>query len=456
MADIFISFKTDDTPRVQAIYDGFRARGLTVFWSNHIPAGAPNYQAIIKNELLAAPVVVVVWTNGSVHSGPVVQECSQAERANKLFQILLDDIEPIDMPMEVKYKAQKTMLLGWTGNKNHPEWIKLNSAIDDRLGRKPGVTPAPAAPSASASQGSGLLDKAKAFVGGRAAAAPVAKETPAIARPSWATGTGKDKFGLWAEFALGGARQRMRWIEPRAFTMGSPKGEAGRFDDEGPQHEVTLRQGFWLFDTPVTQALWTAAMGTNPSFFKDPKRPVEQVSWDDAQQFLRKVNSSVPGLGLRLPTEAQWEYACRAGTTDATYAGPMQILGDNNAPVLDEIAWYGGNSGAGFELGNGIDSSSWPGKQYNHTRAGTRPVGLKRPNDWGLYDMLGNVWEWCADGKRAYTAQPVFDPAGPHESASRALRGGSWGYLAGYARAASRLGRDRGYWYDYFGFRCCA
>ena len=138
MADIFISFKTDDTPRVQAVYDGFRARGLTVFWSNGIPIGAPNYQAIIKDEILKAPVVVVVWTNCSVHSGPVVQECAQAERANKLFQIFLDDIEPIDMPMEVKYKAQKTMLLGWTGNPSHSEWIKLNSAIDARLGRKPG------------------------------------------------------------------------------------------------------------------------------------------------------------------------------------------------------------------------------------------------------------------------------------------------------------------------------
>jgi hypothetical protein len=141
MADIFISFKTDDTPRVQAIHDGFRARELTVFWSNEIPKGAPNYQAIIKDELLKASVVVVVWTHGSVHSGPVVQECSQAEKANKLFQILLEDIKPIDMPMEVKFKSQKTMLLGWTRDKRHSEWTKLNDAIDIRLGRRPGAIP---------------------------------------------------------------------------------------------------------------------------------------------------------------------------------------------------------------------------------------------------------------------------------------------------------------------------
>jgi hypothetical protein len=136
MTDIFISFKTDDTARVQPIFDGFLSRGLTVFWSNDIPKGAPNYQAILKDEILKAPVVVVVWTKASVHSGPVVQECSQAERANKLFQVLLDDIEPIDMPMEVRYKSQKTMLLDWTGDQRDPEWVKLNAAIDARLGRR--------------------------------------------------------------------------------------------------------------------------------------------------------------------------------------------------------------------------------------------------------------------------------------------------------------------------------
>jgi formylglycine-generating enzyme required for sulfatase activity len=131
----------------------------------------------------------------------------------------------IDMPMEGKYKAQKTMLLGWTGNTSHSEWIKLNSAIDARLGRKPAPTPAPAA------------------------------------RPAWASDAGSDKYGHWAEFALGGVRQRMRWIKPGTFQMGSPKGEDGRFPDEGPRHEVRLTKGFWLGDTPVTQSLWSAAMG---------------------------------------------------------------------------------------------------------------------------------------------------------------------------------------------------
>jgi formylglycine-generating enzyme required for sulfatase activity len=147
--------------------------------------------------------------------------------------------------------------------------------------------------------------------------------------------------------------------------MGSPAGEAGRWDDrEGPQHEVHIRRGLWLAETPVTQALWVAVMGTNPSRFVSPDRPVEQVSWDDCQGFIEKLNGLVPGLDARLPTEAEWEYACRADTTTATWMGDLDIRGDNDAPLLDGIAWYGGNSGQGFELADGHDSTKWPSKQY--------------------------------------------------------------------------------------------
>ena len=195
------------------------------------------------------------------------------------------------------------------------------------------------------------------------------------------------RFGIYADLTIatehGRARQRPRWISPGTFLMGSPEDESGRGEDEGPRHEVTISQGFWLFDTPCTQALWQAVIGDNPSYFQSPDRPVEQVSWEDVKGFLERINTLVPGLDLMLPTEAQWEYACRAGTETAIYTGTIEILGDRNAPALDPIAWYGGNSGVDFDLGNGYNSSGWPEKQYPHTLAGTRPVAGEQPNAVG-------------------------------------------------------------------------
>ncbi len=255
----------------------------------------------------------------------------------------------------------------------------------------------------------------------------------------WAVEWGEDPHGVFMGFAVGSVVQRLRWVPPGTFLMGSPEHEAGRHDDEGPQHRVTLTEGLWLADTPVTQALWEAVTGENPSRFASPERPVEQVSWDDCQQFIARLNALVPGLDARLPTEAEWEYACRAGTETATWAGDLEILGQNDAPVLDAIAWYGGNSGHGFELADGYDSSGWPEKQYDHTRAGTRPVKGKQPNPLGLYDMLGNVYECCEDRWGAYHGAPATDPTGPSSGSYRVIRGGSWLSYARLVRAAIRF-----------------
>jgi formylglycine-generating enzyme required for sulfatase activity len=278
-------------------------------------------------------------------------------------------------------------------------------------------------------------------------------------RPDWAVSFGRDKYGMWADFEIPITEktvvQRMRWVPPGRFLMGPPETEPGRYDDEGPQHEVVISHGYWLFDTPCTQVLWEAVMGKNPSRFQDPQRPVEQVSFEDVQGFLTKVNELVDGVGLNLPTESQWEYACRAGTTTPTYAGDVEIVGANNAPGLDAIAWYGGNSGHEFDLAEGFDSSDWPEKQYLHTRAGTRKVGQKRPNAWGLYDMLGNVWEWCLDGRRDYTKDRQTDPVGSMGAgAVRVIRGGGWGYDARYVRAAIRYAIQPDDRFNGLGFRC--
>ena len=270
--------------------------------------------------------------------------------------------------------------------------------------------------------------------------------------PAWASAWGEDRFGPWVQFRVGDARQKMRWILPGRFTMGSPETESGRDEDEGPQHEVQISEGFWIFDTPCTQQLWQAVMGDNPSRFQSPDRPVEQVSWEECQLFVSRMSERVPDLLLSLPTEAQWEYACRAGTETATYAGDLQILGLNHAPVLDGIAWYGGNCGVEFDLSAGYEIR-WDEKQYEFATGGTRSVAKKRPNAWGLYDMLGNVWEWCLDVKRPYTDESVRDPVGP-TSAVRVIRGGSWYGPAQFVRAAFRFALDPSI-RDYdLGFRC--
>jgi formylglycine-generating enzyme required for sulfatase activity len=273
---------------------------------------------------------------------------------------------------------------------------------------------------------------------------PLARGIP----PSWASGWGQDDYAPWAAIAVGEVAQRLRWIPPGWFLMGSPEDEAGRYDDEGPQHEVTIESGFWMFATPCTQALWEAVMGSNPSRFQSPNRPVERVSWDDCRDFVARLNARLDGLELSLPSEAQWEYACRAGTTTATYAGDLDILGRRNAPVLDGIACSSGNCGVDFDISDGVDTSGWSEKQYNFDRGGTRSVGLKRPNDWGLYDMLGNVYEWCTDTYGPYGGGDVG------ASATRVLRGGCWRESAWNVRAAFRHRDEPGSRNVIIGFRC--
>lgn len=218
---------------------------------------------------------------------------------------------------------------------------------------------------------------------------------------------------------LGEIPDTLRFVRIPAgkFTMGSPASEDGRSSDE-TQHEVTLTRPFELMVTPVTQALWQAVMGNNPSHFKGPDLPVETVSWEDVQGFIRKLNQMLGIKSLRLPTEAEWEYACRAGTTGARY-------GD-----LDKVAWYSGNSSSN-----------------------THPVGKKAPNAWGLHDMLGNVWEWCQDWYGTYPSGPVKDPTGPASGSARVRRGGGWRLGAGFVRAAYRNGSDPGYRDNFLGFR---
>ena len=247
-------------------------------------------------------------------------------------------------------------------------------------------------------------------------------------------------------------------IRAGSFMMGSPLSEEGRYDDE-KQHKVTLTKDFWLGRYPVTQGQWQAVMGTtlldqaNKAHPGEGEKyignkggdyPMYYVSWEDAMEFCGRLterersSGRLPeGYEYTLPTESQWEYACRAGTGTALYSGGIRILGERNAPALDGIAWYGGNSSVGYE-GVGWDTEGWPDKQYPGGFAGPRLVGRKSPNAWGLYDMLGNVWEWCRDWYGAYPDGNATDPVGPSSGSYRVGRGGSWNGDARRCRSAYR------------------
>ncbi len=222
-----------------------------------------------------------------------------------------------------------------------------------------------------------------------------------------------------------GAKElEMVLIPAGTFTMGSPENEKDRYDDEGPQHEVTISRDFYLGKYEVTQAQWEAVMGDNPSWFDGkPNNPVEYVSWNDCQDFIDNFNAMRLISGeFRLPTEAEWEYACRAGTTTRFYWGDS-----DSESVMKQYCWYEKNADDGYWTSPHADEE------------GTQPVGLKLPNAWGLYDMSGNVWEWCQDWYGDYPLGAVVDPIGQESGSYRVLRGGSWLSDAGYCRSAYRV-----------------
>ena len=224
---------------------------------------------------------------------------------------------------------------------------------------------------------------------------------------------------------------KFRLIPAGEFTMGSPDSDSGARSTEKPQHRVRITKPFYLGTTEVTQGQYEKVMGKNPSNFKEsgPDASVESVSWDDAQEFCRKLSElaeeKMAGRRYRLPTEAEWEYACRADSKTKL------CCGDDDSR-LGDYAWYSKNS-----------------------NLKTHEVGQKKPNAWGLYDMHGNTWEWCADrfGSKYYANSPTDDPTGPSACSYRVLRGGSWYRNARSCRSASRNARAPDFRFFNIGFR---
>ena len=229
----------------------------------------------------------------------------------------------------------------------------------------------------------------------------------------------------------GGAMMPFVYIQPGTFAMGSPDTEWGRDSNEGPQHQVTINQGFYLGKYEVTQGQWEAVMGTKPWLGApyvepNPNHPAVYVSWNDAQAFIQKLNAAARDSLYRLPAEAEWEYACRAGTTTSWSFG-------DDASKLKDYAWLG--------------LALVGGEGYAHQ------VGSELPNLWGLFDMHGNVWEWCQDGRRVYSNEVQVDPLGPVSDVNPAARGGAFNSDARITRSAFRNAYWQGLQFEGIGFR---
>jgi formylglycine-generating enzyme required for sulfatase activity len=256
--------------------------------------------------------------------------------------------------------------------------------------------------------------------------------------PTWAKDLRKDAYGVVADLELAkNVVIHLRWIPPGRFLMGSSTDEKGRDDNEG-QHWVTLSRGYWLADAPCTQAEWQAVMGAEPSYFKGEalsedergRLPVEQVSWDDCQQFCERLRARFPSLEARLPSEAEWEYACRAGTAGAFNDGSTCTEPRGEDPALARLGWFDRNGGGR-----------------------TQPVRKSKANPWGLHDMHGNVCEWCQDWLGDYAADEQEDPVGAESGHQRVLRGGSWDGWARDCRSACRNWWQPGVRNRFLGFR---
>jgi formylglycine-generating enzyme required for sulfatase activity len=331
------------------------------------------------------------------------------------------------------------------------------------------------------------------FLGKQKLAGEVNRGASGVSKPMVNPGTvlegvdgGKPVAGApWNLVLPGNALLGMAWVKPGTFMMGSPSSETGRKTDEGPETKVTLSKGYWLGRTEVTIGQWKAVTGhnlrdqvmnmlndetvydfggqqgllrdfmhfdrNNPDKImanEDDSLPMYFVSWNDAIDYckqltvLERAAGRLPeGYAYNLPTEAQWEFACRAGTTEATFEGPLVVDG-GHASVLERSAWYGGNSANGYQ-----------GRGLGRMAAGPRNAGGKEANAWGLQDMYGNLWEWCRDWYGPYPGGELVDPVGPATGTGRVNRGGSWGSGAADERSANRAKNPQPEKSAYRGFR---
>ena len=386
MSDIFISYGKEDRGKAKDIADALKRQGFSVWWDRSILPGE-TYDTVIENALEAANCIIVLWSHTSVSSDWVRTEASEGKQRKILIPVLIE--RDVRIPIEFR-RMQAADLIDWGGKLPHPGFDNLLKAVTGILGRPLPVQPGQRMEPENVQP-------------------PVPrKENISIEEPAKLAKQG-NSIGM--KFTL---------IPAGEFYMGSEES-----DDEKPVHKVKIKNPVYLGTYPVTQAEWKAVMGHNSSDFKGDDLPVEQVSWDDVQEFIKKLNEKEGTNKYRLPSEAEWEYACRAGTTT------RYSFGDDESKLCD-YGWYDDNS---------------DGK--------THPVGQKKPNSWGLYEVHGNVWEWVQDEWHGgYDGAPADGSAWDvGDGADRVVRGGCWRFSTGDCRSALRFYRGSGSRYNYLGFR---
>jgi formylglycine-generating enzyme required for sulfatase activity len=375
MAQIFLCYAREDEARVRDVHRRLRALGFELWMDKVNLLPGHRWQQEIPRALRASDFVLIFFSKNSVDKRGYIQ---------REFKLALDTLQ--EVPEDVIHTIPVRL-----DNCDIPEQFGFLQWCD--LCERGGFQR--------------LLQAIRAGVSQRPEPAVRLEEstTPAAGQSYVLT------LSIGMEFVL---------IAAGTFRMGSHDG--GFY--ENPVHHVTISQPFYLGKYAVTQGQWDAVMGTNRGHFTgDPNRPVVEVSWEKTQEFIQRLIAKVGSGIYRLPTEAEWEYACRAGSTT------VYSFGDD-PHQLDEYGWYSNNSG-------------------NQTH----PVGQRKPNAWGLYDMHGNVWEWVQDWHGMYSPEPVTDPRGSSSDSYRALRGGSWFNDAGVCRSATRY-RDRLWSHnDNYGFR---
>ena len=412
--EIFLSYARSDRKRAEIFAKALEKQGYSIWWDRSIPHGR-KFDEYILEKINQAKCIIVLWSRDSVKSDWVMDEAERGKRRGILIPVLIDDV---DIPLGFG-RYQTAQLIDWAGALPNEEFGLLTDSIAGILGRTQVQEKKIQEPEEEKRRRRQKED-----------------DREKIKKKEETVKTITSSIGM--KFTL---------IPAGEFDTGSPPDEEGRLDNESPVHHVKISKPFYLGIHPVTQKEWKAVMGNNPSHFKGDDLPVEQVSWNDVQEFIKNLNKKENTNKYRLPSEAEWEYAARAGTKSRYF------FGDDDSE-LGEYAWYAENSGSRPpKKGDyfGYDQKDWTENKWNGK---THPVGQKKPNKWGLYDMHGNVWEWVQDVYHDnYKGAPDDGSAWEGDGSDRVARGGGWYGSARNCRSANRNGGDPGDRRGVLGFR---